>query len=210
MARKQAILVVVVLLFAVAFGGCKLRPVVRELPPPTGGGQTSTQPSLPVPTETSEVETRPHIPGLLSGDIKVGLSQVWGLKFTGPEPGVEVDFDHGEVIDPDTGVLLECDILEDSPFAIVRVEFTVDASYAAGSIGADLVDALAAGYFGYCATVPYEGADPDKARAWVERHASEAIGEGNVLTTEIGGVLFEMYGSKWIRFLEVKPKPAGE
>lgn len=158
--------------------------------------------------ETADVDKEHIIPGLTSGDIKVNLERTWGFKFTGPQIRKTLAIDHGEAIDPDTGVELICDIYESSPMAIQWVEFMVDGSAVAGSLDSALFNAVAEGYLGYAATVPYDGADQEKARAWVKANIKAADKQGKVLTTVIGPVKFELYGTQWFRVLEVKPAQA--
>ena len=54
------------------------------------------------------------------------------------------------------------------------------------SIGVEEINAVTEGYFGYCSTVPYEDAEPDKAKQWVEKNVEKATKPGNVLSTQIG------------------------
>ncbi len=146
------------------------------------------------------------LPGLMPADVKVNLEKEWGLEFAGPRKGTDLWLDHGEAVDLDTKAVLACDMYENSPgLDVAWVEFMVDASGVAGLVQADTVTALASDYLGYCATIPYQGADPDAARAWIEDNASAAVGEGNVREATIGGVRFRLYGVTWIRTLEVVP-----
>ncbi|AEE95789.1 DUF4190 domain-containing protein [Mahella australiensis] len=155
--------------------------------------------------ETESNEENIYIPGLMSGDIKVNLEQTWGLQFTGPKIGEEFAQDNGEALDPDTGAILTCTIFEDSPLNIKWVDFMIDASPVIGLIDADTINSLAEGYFGYCATIPYDGADPEKAKQWVEDNAKKAIKPGTVLSTQIGSASFEMFGTEYMRTLRIKP-----
>jgi len=49
---------------------------------------------------------------------------------------------------------------------------------------------------------------PAKAKAWIEANVKAAKKQGNVLSTVIGPVKFDLYGTEWMRVLEVKPKDA--
>jgi len=133
------------------------------------------------------------------------LEQTWGLQFTGPEMGKELAQDSGEVVDPDTGIILMCNIYETSPFDIQWVDFIIDASPVVGLVDVETINSLAEGYFGYCATVPYDGAEPEKAKQWVVDNVSKAIKPGNVLSSQIGPASFEMFGTEYIRTLRIKP-----
>src|SRR5215212_8670026 len=59
-------------------------------------------------------------------------------------------------------------------------------------------DALAGDFLGYVATVPYEGAQPEKAKAWVEQNV------GSKASAEFGGVSYTLGGKADRRFLELE------
>jgi len=217
MHRRFGLLVALLVMFAVWFSGCGEDQAATPKSPSIE--QKAEQPAQQEAEQQKEKQQasqneegvdadKKHIPGLMSGDIKVGLEQTWGLRFTGPQIGQTLAVDHGEAIDPDTGVTLICDIYESSPMAIQWVEFTVDGSAVAGSLDNALFNAVAKGYLGYAATVPYDGADQEKAKAWVEANVKAANKQGKVLSTVIGPVKFELYGTQWFRVLEVKPAQA--
>ena len=145
------------------------------------------------------------IPGLTAADIKLNLQQTWGLEFSGPRPGEDLAQDTGQTVDYDTGVKLICNIFETTPMHVLWVDFVVNASLVAGSIGVEKINAVTEGYFGYCSTVPYEDAEPDKAKQWVEENVEKATEPGNVLSTQIGSVQFEMFGTEYFRTLRIKP-----
>ena len=108
-------------------------------------------------------------------------------------------------MDPDTGATLICNIFETSPLHIQWVDFVINASALVGTGGINRINALAEGYFGYCATVPYDDAEPEKAKQWVEENVEKATEPGNVLSTQIGSVQFEMFGTEYFRTLRIKP-----
>lgn len=58
-------------------------------------------------------------------------------------------------------------------------------------------DALAVGFLGYCATLPYDGAEPAKARAWVEANL------GKNVSAVFGGVKFELFANGRTRILRL-------
>ncbi len=140
------------------------------------------------------------IPGLNAADIKLNL-QSRGFKCTGPTAGKSM-------------VTWDCT----SSQAQGLVEFQVS------FMGADpaqirMVDAMAfqfsqqpsdqaiVPFLGYVATLPYDGADPPRARRWVEESIGKADA-GKVLETTIGGARFRLYGPIRGRILEIAP--AGE
>ncbi len=145
------------------------------------------------------------IPGLEAADIKLNLEYTWDLVFSGPRIGEDLAQDSGKTVDPDTGATLICNIFETSPLHIQWVDFLIDAAIVAGTTSVDTINALAKGYFGYCATVPYDGAEPEKAKQWVINNVDKAVKPGNVLSTQIGPVTFEMFGTEYFRTLRIKP-----
>jgi hypothetical protein len=54
-------------------------------------------------------------------------------------------------------------------------------------------------FLGDMATIPYEGAEPEQAKKWVEDHV------GEVADTTINGVKFELKGSQFVRTLIMTP-----
>lgn len=170
--------------------------------------QTVSPPEGPDPEDSipeDDENTPDTIPGLTAADIKLNLQQTWGLEFSGPRPGEDLAQDTGQTVDYDTGVKLICNIFETTPMHVLWVDFVVNASLVAGSIGVEEINAVTEGYFGYCSTVPYEDAEPDKAKQWVEENVEKATKPGNVLSTQIGSVQFEMFGTEYFRTLRIKP-----
>lgn len=165
------------------------------------------EPEQPPQSEEETDTDSKYIPGLMSGDIKTHM-KTWGIKFTGPQVGEDLVADYGVTIDPDTRVKLHCDIYEASPMQIEWVEFIVDGSLVAWSMDNADFDEITKAYLGYAATLPYDGANPAKAKAWIEANVKAAKKQGNVLSTVIGPVKFDLYGTEWMRVLEVKPKDA--
>jgi hypothetical protein len=59
-------------------------------------------------------------------------------------------------------------------------------------------DALAGDFLGYVARVPYEGAQPEKAKGWVENNV------GSKASAEFGGVSYTLGAKAGSRFLEIE------
>ena len=154
---------------------------------------------------TIEEDKPAVIPGLMSGDIKVNLEKTWGLTFSGPKSGDILIQDRGETVDPDTGVTLMCNIFETSPLEIQWVDFIVNASMVAGIVDVDTINAVTEGYFSYCATLPYDNAEPEKAKEWVKNNVSKATKAGNVIKAQFGPATFQMFGTEYFRTLRVTP-----
>ncbi|WP_213997058.1 hypothetical protein [Tepidanaerobacter syntrophicus] len=167
---------------------------------------TAVEESSSATKDSTIEEDKPAvIPGLMSGDIKVNLEKTWGLTFSGPESGDILIQDRGETVDPDTGVTLMCNIFETSPLEIQWVDFIVNASMVAGIVDIDTINAVTEGYFGYCATLPYDNAEPEKAKEWVENNVSKATKAGNVIKAQFGPATFQMFGTEYFRTLRVTP-----
>jgi hypothetical protein len=59
-------------------------------------------------------------------------------------------------------------------------------------------DALAQDFLGYVATVPYEGAQPEEAKAWVKQNV------GSKASAEVGGVSYTLGGKAGRHFLKLE------
>ncbi len=194
-------------------GTASISPASSPVPsPPTSEpAQKDQQPATSPPKEQNPSPTMDKtaeenfIPGLAAADIKLNLERTWGLKFSGPQIGQDLAQDSGEAVDPDTGVKLICNIFETSPLNIQWVDFIVDASSVAGLVSGNTINAVTEGYFGFCATLPYDESEPAKAKQWVSNNVRKATKAGNVISTQIGPAKFEMFGTTYFRTLRVKP-----
>ncbi len=130
------------------------------------------------------------LPGLQPADIKVNLEQR-DFSCSSAEEGElyfswtcrREDSDYGMLVVFYGRTLNSVDLLESSIF-----------QYGEPS------DELAAAFLGYMATMPYDGVDPDAARAWVEDTLPTIAGQGDGRTTTLSGVTYHLYGagSTWI------------
>jgi hypothetical protein len=59
-------------------------------------------------------------------------------------------------------------------------------------------DALAQDFLGYVATIPYEGAHPEEAKAWVEHNV------GSKASAQFGGVSYTLGGKAGRHFLKLE------
>lgn len=161
----------------VAFAACSSdTPTADPLTPPA----RTTQP--PAPTEPSVVSQ--FIPGAISGDFKTQLESTWNLNWSGPQTGADgTYFDAGEAEEPDTGATLRAGIHGKNPTQISFFECRVE----------DGESAVIDGYLGFCASVPYDGAQPGEAGAWVKANAS-TVTTGNPKETKFGGIKFILLG----------------
>ncbi len=69
-------------------------------------------------------------------------------------------------------------------------------------------DEAAASFLGFIATLPYDGAQPEQARAWVESTLPAIEGTGDVRTATFGGVQFQLFGKPGARILQMG-RPSG-
>jgi hypothetical protein len=67
-------------------------------------------------------------------------------------------------------------------------------------------DDVAVSFLGFMATMPYDGAQPDKARAWVAQ-TLPTITQGEERTAEFGGVSFRLAGIPTARFMHMGDMP---
>jgi len=156
--------------------------------------------------ESEEKQSKGLIPDIEAADIKLNLEK-WGLKFTGPRPFKDDTgyLDDGEVVDPDTQVKLSCTIMAKTPMAIQSVTFRADGALVAGNISPERYLAVSKGFLGYCATLPYDGSEPEKAREWVEKNLDQANQPDKPIVTVIGQVEYKLAGAKYFRLLSMKP-----
>jgi hypothetical protein len=141
-----------------------------------------------------EPEPKPaprNIPGLTPQDVYLDLENR-GFKCSEPEligPGNEVRWtckkqeDQGEYFvvinssDANSVRLVEARVISHDPAR---------------------ADALAKDFLGYVARTPYEGAQPEEAKAWVEQHV------GSKVSAEFGGVSYTLGGKAGSRFLQLE------
>ena len=150
---------------------------------------TSPLPVTPPPTLTPTAKPTPDtlaIPGLTNADIKLNLQ--------------DRDFACGG---PDlAGAIATWTCSRISGLADLTVRYrgpdpTIVYSVDAQTIGAD--DRLAADFLGFIATLPYAGADPERARSWVQDRI------GTSASTTIGHARFTLGGPENARYLTIDP-----
>ncbi|MCX2728526.1 hypothetical protein OO015_13630 (plasmid) [Thermomicrobium sp. 4228-Ro] len=156
--------------------------------------EATTAQGSPTPEISPTVQSdRPVIPGITAADITLNLEK----------KGFDCDLWLGQVNPQWTCTLqLPGDAGEArvvvhgySPTRILYIDATVMAWHMS------IVDA-ATPILGYVATLPYEGAEPEKARDWVK----QAIAAGGEHTMVIGAVRFRVYGTDFARTLEIEPE----
>lgn len=154
------------------------------------------------PIEAATDDWGPGIPGLAKPDVIINLEDRYGIEFGQDSAGADgMSSTLGTGTDPVTGAMLDCMIywsLEGSEYRVPLVEFSCIAP-----TNPDDINAIASAYLGYCATIPYTGADPAAAQAWIEENVASANTQGEMLETVIGDARFTLYGTDQARILEI-------
>lgn len=168
-------------------------------------GQSETKVAVQEPALTEEaasVEEAKLIPGITAADVKQNLKK-WGFKFAGPRPisGQSESLDEGKTVDPDTNAELSCTITEINPMKITYLTFRTEI----GSGNGENFSAITSGFLGYCATLPYDGAEPEKARSWVEQNVAKVLKPEDTLTNTFGNVEYTLSGTEFAKILSLKP-----
>jgi len=206
--NKRILIIVLIVLAVAALCSCGSCAGLISL------GQSSNNAPTPPPPEAEstakntataegpEDEWGPGIPGLAKPDVTINLENRYGLEFGEDFHGADgMNSTLGSGIDPIAGASLDCMIywtLEGSEYRVPLVEFSCIAP-----TNPDDINAIASAYLGYCATIPYTGADPAAAKAWIEENVAAASVQGQVFETVIGDARFTLYGVDQTRMLEI-------
>ncbi|MDD3229392.1 MAG: hypothetical protein PHE09_09275 [Oscillospiraceae bacterium] len=144
-----------------------------------------------------------EIPGLMAADIKLNMVK-WGLKEAAPKSGLSSDdvSYSSSAVDKDTGAELSYFIMANN---ILHVKYATFSTLNLAEISEDDFLGVASSYLGYCATVPFEGAEPERSKKWVEDNIKNCNETGKVETMKVGNVEFSLYGTgNSARFLDIK------
>lgn len=208
---KTVVKVLLMALFGLLLVGCGGEKNVNE----QKQKETLTQEQSAHNQQTEQVvneDKQIYIPGIEASDIKLNLEK-YGFSFTGPRPlSKEVGggyLDDGKVRDPDTGVELSCTISAENPLKINSVTFRTDGTLVAGTISPKIYLATAEGFLGFCATLPYDGAEPEKAKTWVIENIKN-VKTGQPIYTTIGSVEYRLAGNEYFTTLSIKPEESPE
>ncbi len=136
------------------------------------------------------------IPGLGSGDLTTGMKSALGMEFSGFRdlPGDRIRCG-SRLADP-SGITCCYGIEGTTPSKLDYITFSVDRRVNGSPVGS-LAEfrKISAGFLGYGATLPYDGANQDKAQAWV-KSAALNVKPGEERTMKVGGVVFELSMNK--------------
>lgn len=157
------------------------------------GGDDSATPAVTTtatePIATERAAPQPTIPGLVAVDV-YGNFEKRGFDCTGPKRLKTTSQWLCKSADPGGSAEYIVDIMGRTPVHIESIEgnaFIYD-----GRID------RAAAFLGFLATLPFDGAQPARARSFVESNIA-----GGEATTTFGQVRFRLYGTKQAKFLEI-------
>jgi len=160
----------------------------------SGPKRESKRESKREPKRESKSKPKPkpsNIPGLTPQDVYLDLENR-GFKCSEPE-----------LMEPEDEVRWTCERQEAEGRYLV--EITSKDANSVRLIKAWVIsheraraDALAGDFLGYIARVPYEGAQPEEAKAWVEQNV------GSKASAEFGGVSYTLGGKAGRRFLDLE------
>lgn len=163
-------------------------------PTPTATSRPTEAPPTPVPTaRNTEPPATGLIPGLTPADVTLNMEER-NFDCTNAERGQL--YYTWVCTRENTAYTLRVDVY-------ARVLATVDYVSATAIQYGTPDDDFAASFLGFVATLPYDGAEPENARAWVESTLPTLTGEGDVRTRTFGDVLYQLYGIPTARFLEM-------
>jgi hypothetical protein len=158
---------------------------------------TQSNAAQPQQAEQQQPEQQqPELENLYQEDVTVNLEKR-GFEFADGEYGKKYYTQLGEYRNP---YAMTDAYVQTTGYAYSRI-FSVDTTvmYYGDPENADV---SAREILGYVATLPYEGSQPNEARAWVEDNVSK-VDEGVVKTATFGGASYELYGPMTARTLEI-------
>ena len=148
--------------------------------------------------QTATAESKGLIPGLMAADIKVNL-QNRDFTCTTAEKG-ELYYSWA--------------CTNETVYYYLRVDYygrtlgTIDyINVSALQFTSEPMDELVAPFLGFMATMPYDGAEPDAARTWVEQTLPTLKGKGDVREKTFGGVSYRFFGIPTARTLQIGNLP---
>lgn len=138
------------------------------------------------PTTTDVSDASKFIPGITAADVKLNFTD---RGFTCDGPRMTNDEDLGSF------VLYSCELKTDEYELLVEFdgESVTDVLSVQGTVlnfSNRTLEDVASEFIGYVATLPYEGSNPEEARAWAQQNI------GVKAETEIGGVKFDSAGTE--------------
>lgn len=165
---------------------------------PTPTNTATVTPTM-TPSPTATVTATPlvgKIPGLTPVDVKLNLEN----------QGFDCELIYA-AIPTDPYYKWECK--KDSFSNSMLVEIWSTSIMTVDLVRASIVqydspsNSLAIDFLGFVATLPYDGSQPQQARAWVETTLPTITRAGDIRITNIGGIKFQLYGIPSARSLTI-------
>jgi len=156
---------------------------------------TPTKSPTKTPAPTATRVPKGLLPGLLPADVTVNLENQ-GMECGGVEK-LQLYYVR-TCTKSNSSVLLRVDVYGRQAFSVDLIE--------ASAIQFDSAsNSLAEDFLGFVSTMPYDGAMPAEARAWIETSLPLSSVEG--VKTTFAGVRFALYGSPEATTLEIGDMP---
>lgn len=200
--KKYIVTLGATIMIAALAAGCSASQPTTATPAPTPSVSveptatptpTPTPTPVPTPTPTPGVLKMVGIPGSHIKDIQLGVSK-FGMEddsaqAASAESGCKWSAYKSWTF-PDTDIILDYNLLGDD-----------DSQFVSGTFGAtwdleipnEIFCTAAKLYLGYIATMPYDTADPEAARQWVEDNMTAALDDS--VSTTIGDAEFTLTGA---------------
>lgn len=155
------------------------------------------------PEQTEPTDTPPGVPGLQPVDIILPLEEDLGFTCSDLEIWEPTEFF------PETIYYHSCELDTIEAHIFIEIHgtslFTIDNIQANVSEFGLPYDEIAIPFLGYIASIPYDGAEPDSARAWVEKTIPTIFENGDLREAEFGGIPFLLAGAPGARLLIIGP-----
>ena len=167
--------------------------VPTETPTPAIPTETPTPKPTKTPRPTATPKSPALIPGLWPADVTENM-KTRGFECSGVQEGQDY-------------LVWSC--TRNSEDAMLRVDIygrtltSIDMIEAASLQFGVPDDELSTEFLGFVSTMPYDGASPDAARAWVRETLPTLQGAGDVRSATFGGVEYRLLGIPTARTLEI-------
>ena len=184
---KKFVALLAALSLLISLAACGQAPAAdKTVPSANDDTQQTADTSTQEPQQEPEPQKLIGLPGSHITDIRMGLNENFGI----PEGSIghSKDPDHTDVmisdssVEPeDAGIMLMYSLSADSDYQLLAGMFDI---LNTGAHDDDTFLTAASVYLGFCATVPYDTADAEKAKAFItdniadfENGPSETIGD---------------------------------
>lgn len=146
------------------------------------GSDAAAPTPSPTPEPTPTPEPLPVISGSYVGDIKIGLRDVAGIPEASPSR-ISDGYEHVSDLTEVDGFYVDYTITTSPNYEIAWCSITVSNP---AKKSKSKFQKFAKNFLGYCSTLPYDSADSDAARSWLE----DAVSGGKESTKTIGRAIF--------------------